>query len=65
MGIKQPQNQTVLRLGFITHPGDERGLLKCAGPETDVSRWEPADDRASRRRRLYCASSWEEVWSIA
>lgn len=43
------QNQTLLRLGSIPHSGDERGLLKCAGTESDVSRWEPVDDRVSRR----------------
>lgn len=43
------QNQTVLCLGSQTHPGEERGLLKCAGTDSDVSRWEPVDDRFSRR----------------
>lgn len=43
------QNQTLLRLGSIPHSGDERGLLKCAGTESDVSRWEPVDDSVSRR----------------
>lgn len=44
----KPQNQTVLCLGSRTHPGEKRGLLKRAGTESDVSRWEPVDDRVSR-----------------
>lgn len=45
----KPQNSTVPCLGSRTPPGEERGLLTHAGSESDVSRWEPADDRVPRR----------------